>query len=240
MFENFKNYNFFKKVFIVNNISLFVFLFVFLLFPKLDIYVSDLFFVNENFISEEITLIKDLRMILKNLMIIFPIIVIISMIIYFINNHQKIKNREKKNRRFLYTTLGFLIGPIVGCGIIANLYFKDTWGRARPVNIEEFNGNKIYTPPLFKSDQCERNCSWISGEAAGAFSFLSGVFLMRNCLFFFKFNLIFGTLVIFCRLSMGGHFLSDNLFSAILMIYLGLAYRQIIVFLIKNNFFSFR
>ena len=35
-----------------------------------------------------------LRMILKNLMIIFPIIVIISMIIYFINNHQKIKNRE--------------------------------------------------------------------------------------------------------------------------------------------------
>ena len=96
MFENFKNYNFFKKVFIVNNISLFVFLFVFLLFPKLDIYVSDLFFVNENFISEEITLIKDLRMILKNLMIIFPIIVIISMIIYFINNHQKIKNREKK------------------------------------------------------------------------------------------------------------------------------------------------
>ena len=33
--------------------------------------------------------------------------------------------------------VGFLVGPIIGCGLIANLYFKDTWGRARPVHIEE-------------------------------------------------------------------------------------------------------
>ena len=122
MFENFKNYNFFKKLFIVNNISLFVFLFIFLFFPRLDIYVSNLFFINEVFISEEIVLIKDLRIALKNLMIVFPILVIISMIIHFINKKQKIKKREVKNRRFLYVTFGFIIGPIVGCGIIANLY----------------------------------------------------------------------------------------------------------------------
>ena len=55
-----------------------------------------------------------------------------------------------------FVILGFIVGPVIGCGLIANLYFKDTWGRARPINIHEFGGDKLYTQPFIKSDQCKK------------------------------------------------------------------------------------
>ena len=85
--------------------------------------------------------------------------------------------------------VGFLVGPIIGCGLIANLYFKETWGRARPVHIEEFGGNKIFTGAFKKSSECQRNCSWISGETSAAFSFMVGSLLLKKSDFCsFKYN----------------------------------------------------
>ena len=45
--------------------------------------------------------------------------------------------------------IGLIVGPIIGCGV-ANLYFKDTWGRARPVHVEEFTGKNISYSSIFK------------------------------------------------------------------------------------------
>ena len=129
--------------------------------------------------------------------------------------------KKKIKKRIKLVVLGFIIGPAIGCGLIANLYFKDTWGRARPINIQEFGGNKIYSQPFVKSDQCEKNCSWISGEGSAAFSFIAGTIILKNPLFFL-FNIIFGLIVSFCRIAMGGHFLSDNIFAMIFMIYLAI------------------
>ena len=123
--------------------------------------------------------------------------------------------------------LGLIVGPVIGCGLIANLYFKDTWGRARPINIQEFGGDKIYTQAFVKSDQCERNCSWISGEASAAFSFIAGTIIIKNPIFFLL-NIFFGIIVSFCRIAMGGHFLSDNLFAMIFMIYLAILYKYFV------------
>ena len=44
-----------------------------------------------------------------------------------------------------------------------------------------------------------------------------------------------GFLVFFCRMAMGGHFFSDNLFAAIFMVYLALLYRKIAIYLVKKN-----
>ena len=90
--------------------------------------------------------------------------------------------------------IGFLVGPIIGCGLIANLYFKDTWGRARPVHIEEFGGNKNFTGAFKKSSECQRNCSWISGETSAAFSFMVGSLLLKNQIFV-RLNIILGFMV---------------------------------------------
>ena len=67
-----------------------------------------------------------------------------------------IKKKYFFKRRTKLILLGFIVGPVIGCGLIANFYFKDNWGRARPINIQEFGGDKIYTKPFTISDQCKK------------------------------------------------------------------------------------
>ena len=135
------NSKFIKKIFFYNT-SFFVFFgLLFLFFPSLDIYFSNFFFIENQFISEKYTIIKVFRVYLKNLMIFIPVLSLIILFINFINKRQNI--RKLINQRTKFALVGLVVGPILGCGIIANLYFKDTWGRARPVHIEEFGGEKI-------------------------------------------------------------------------------------------------
>ena len=230
--KNFFKYNF--VFFLFNTIF-------FLIFPQIDIFFSKLFFYEGLFLDHYIEFIRGFRSFLKTSMIIFPILCLFYFLILIINSKQKILNETNyKVLRKKIILLGFIIGPIIGCGLISNMYFKDTWGRARPINIEEFGGSKIYTPPFFKSDQCERNCSWISGEASAAFSFLVGTVMIRKNGFFLFFNLIFGILVIFVRLSMGGHFLSDNLFAMNFMIFLAYLYKIGIIQLYKRKILTIK
>ena len=215
------------------NILFVLFTTIFIVFPILDIYISRFFFVDNKFLSEKYTFIKVLRSNLKNIMILIPIlslIILLSTVFmkksYYFNN--------KYNLRFKLALLGFVIGPILGCGLIANLYFKDTWGRARPAYIVEFGGEKKYSQPFIKSDQCYKNCSWISGETSGAFSLMFGSLLLRNHIFLLC-NYILGLLVFFCRISMGGHFFSDNIYAYFFMIYLAYLYRYFIFIILKNR-----
>tara|TARA_A100001015_G_scaffold311448_1_gene414727 strand:- start:1645 stop:2394 length:750 start_codon:yes stop_codon:yes gene_type:complete len=223
-------------IFIINTFFFFFFFFLFSIFPELDIKVAKLFFFDGVFLSEKYEIIKFVRTFLKNIMILIPVISIIYLLFVYINKKQNIIITKKyKKLRNILVSIGFLIGPIVGCGIIANLYFKDTWGRARPVNIEEFGGTKIYTPPFIKSDQCKKNCSWIGGESAAAFSFLVGVVILKSSTKLIYANILFGLTVSLFRMLMGGHFLSDNLFSAFFMIYLALIYKTGILFILKKK-----
>ena len=232
-----KKRSFASKLLIINSLILVFFYIIYSLRPDLDISIAKLFyFENGRFLADEYTFIKDLRSLTKNLMIALPVLSLISIIKIYID--YKKKNLEKKSFRFrkkIFIYMGFLIGPLVGCGLIANLYFKDTWGRARPVHIVEFNGEKLYTPPFEKSNQCEKNCSWIGGEVSAAFSFLTGILIIKKSSILFRINIIFGILVAFCRMAMGGHFFSDNLFAAVLMIYLALFYRFIFYYLTKRK-----
>ena len=225
---------FIQKLFFYNTCTFILFGLLFLFYPSLDIYFSSLFFYGNQFLSEKYTFIKFLRVYLKNLMIIIPVISLLILFIDFINKKQNM--RRLINKRTKFSLIGLIVGPIFGCGIIANLYFKDTWGRARPVHVEEFGGNKIFTPAFLKSDQCEKNCSWISGETSAAFSLTVGTILLKNPIFFLM-NLILGFLVFFCRLSMGGHFLSDNIFAMTFMIYLAILYKNIVYLYLRRKLF---
>ena len=68
--------------------------------------------------------------------------------------------------KWLFLAACLVIGP----GIVSNVILKDNWGRARPVHIVEFGGTKTYTPPLVPSNQCEKNCSFVGGEASMAYA----------------------------------------------------------------------
>lgn len=220
-----------KKVLIVNTLFFFFFVLFFILFPKFDIFFSKLFFFEEKFISDKYVFIRSLRSFLKDSMI---VISIVSFLLIMVNFFFKNKKKPILKPRTRLILIGFIVGPVIGCGLIANFYFKDNWGRARPINIQEFGGEKIYTQPFIISDQCERNCSWISGEASAAFSFIAGTIIIKNPIFFLL-NIIFGIIVSFCRIAMGGHFLSDNIFAMIFMIYLAIIYKYLVFLNLKKN-----
>ena len=68
-------------------------------------------------------------------------------------------------RQWLYVLICLGIGP----GLVANTLLKDQWGRARPREVAEFGGQRACTPALVPTNQCARNCSFVSGEASSAF-----------------------------------------------------------------------
>jgi lipid A 4'-phosphatase len=126
----------------------------------------------------------------------------------------------------------FLVACLAaGPGVVANLVFKDHWGRARPKQIVEFGGSKAFTPPLLIASQCKRNCSFISGEAASTYVTLyaaaavvpqwSGALIVAGT--------VGGLATGLVRMAEGGHFLSDVVFAGVFMALTVLALRLLIL-----------
>ena len=108
-----------------------------------------------------------------------------------------------------------LTGPLV----VANIGLKDHWGRARPRDVIEFGGAKAYTPPFPPSDQCQYNCSFVSGEASSIFITFFAVALLVPVLRreMVLAGVALGALAGLTRIAQGGHFLSDVVFAGIIM-----------------------
>lgn len=109
----------------------------------------------------------------------------------------------------LFLALALLLGP----GLMVNLVFKDQWGRARPRQVEEFGGAARFTPAWVMTDQCERNCSFVSGDASLGYVLIAIAFVSRRPRFWLITGLAAGTALGLMRMGQGGHFLSDVIFS---------------------------
>lgn len=113
-----------------------------------------------------------------------------------------------------YLLLVLAVGP----GLLVNTVFKDQWGRARPSQIQEFGGDKLFTPPILMADQCERNCSFVSGHASVGFYLMTLAWVVRR----YRWQLLAGgvaagLLTGLARMAQGGHFASDVLFSGLVV-----------------------
>lgn len=114
-------------------------------------------------------------------------------------------------RGYLFLLLCFGIGA----GVIASAIFKDNWGRARPSQIVEFGGTQRFTPAFEITDQCPRNCSFVSADAAFAFATLGIALLAGRRPRYVAAALALGVVVGLGRMLTGGHFLSDVIFSGV-------------------------
>ena len=112
----------------------------------------------------------------------------------------------------------FVLGP----GLMANAVLKEYWGRARPADIQEFGGAVQFTPPLLVTDQCQSNCSFVSGEGS---AILSAVIVLVVLLWHVwparRRMLVAAATVVgvtggFLRIVTGRHFLSDTLFAGLI------------------------
>lgn len=115
-------------------------------------------------------------------------------------------------RQFRRPAVYFIGVMLLGPGLLVNLVFKDHWGRPRPIHIQTFNGAYTYVPPLKLGYTKDKSFS--CGHCSAAFSFFALYFLTRrHKRFYLLVTLSAGILMGFVRLSAGGHFLSDVLWS---------------------------
>lgn len=115
-------------------------------------------------------------------------------------------------RAALYILLVIMIGP----GLVVNLIVKDHWGRPRPMHIKEFGGQFDYIPPVQLGTTSDK--SFVCGHCSVGYSFFVLYFLAKNYkpLYFCLTLLLAWTLGI-TRMTSGGHFLSDIIWSGLLV-----------------------
>lgn len=113
-----------------------------------------------------------------------------------------------RRRALLFLLFTLLIGP----GLIVHGVFKDHWGRARPVHLLEFGGQARFTAAGVISDQCHRNCSFVSGHVASGFYLMAFYWVTRRRRWLAA-GIGLGLLLSAVRIIMGAHFLSDAVFA---------------------------
>lgn len=117
--------------------------------------------------------------------------------------------------KLLYLLLALILAP----GFIVNSVFKDEWGRARPHQTSVFGGDKAFTPAWIRVQQCQSNCSFVSGHAAMGFYVFAFGFLAQGAWRrrLFVLGCVTGGLVGLGRVIQGDHFLSDVIFSGFIV-----------------------
>ena len=177
-------------------------------FPELDLVVSGWFF-HDGFVGRHELMA---RIAYDAVYIAFGLALVV--IIYSAWQARRGRNSWRLSV-FLLSSL--LLGP----GVLVNWVLKELSGRARPDALSYFGGDKLFTAPWHFTDQCATNCAFVSGHASMGFYFvaLAFVFARSRSRFWLLFangwllGLIFGGF----RIYQGRHFLSDVLWSGLVV-----------------------
>ena len=109
----------------------------------------------------------------------------------------------------------FLTGLITHV-LVVNILLKNMWGRTRPNDIMQFGGNDFFAPWYKFGDTCVSNCSFVSGDASVGFALVLFYFITKKTAYVY-FSFVCGLCLGFVRILAGGHFLSDIVFSQIVV-----------------------
>lgn len=200
---------------------------IFVFFPELDIIISNVFYHPElGFQYKHQPIIQFFFRIVPTITKLFVVLCFIYMI-YVLIKHKNIKPVLRSWAFFLF------ISAAIAPGLTVNTVLKENFGRARPQHVVEFSGNKEFSRAFVVSDQCKTNCSFSSGHAAMGFYFSAIAYIVSTMYFsrIYILGLFFGTFVGVSRIIMGGHFASDVIASAFIVLFLN----HLIYILWKNK-----
>ena len=176
----------------------------FIFFSQIDIDFSSLFYKNGFYLRGSLYE----TFFYKSVPIIISTLAIGSITLFLYNTISKKNILGIDKKTILYIILVLSLAP----GLIVNATLKENWGRARPMDIVQFGGNKEFTPAFILSNQGGNSFS--SGHGSAAFSILGFALLARSRKkLWITLALGYGVAVSFARIIGGGHFLSDNLTS---------------------------
>lgn len=121
--------------------------------------------------------------------------------------------RPALRRRLPPRALAFMLLLLVlGPGLLVNEILKKEMHRARPDEVVEFGGWKVFSPALAPYGQCTHNCSFVSGHAAMGFYLIGLAWVLRRRRWLVA-GIVLGGVVGLGRIVQGGHFLSDVVFA---------------------------
>ena len=136
--------------------------------------------------------------------------------------------------------LAFLaLAGILGPGAVVNHVFKDNWQRARPYQVEQFGGPQQFTRAAVMTDQCDNNCSFVSGHVACGFFFASLMLVhRRRKVAWAVVGITSGLVIGFARMADVAHWLSDVLWACPVTLLSSWVVWKLLVFLYKQPKFS--
>jgi lipid A 4'-phosphatase len=113
--------------------------------------------------------------------------------------------------RLAFVVLAGTLGP----GLLVNSGFKENWQRSRPYQVENFGGTQKFTRATVITDQCNNNCSFVSGHVACGFFLVSLMLIDRKRRVAWGVSgVVAGLAIGFARMSVGDHWLSDVLWAS--------------------------
>lgn len=183
---------------------------LFVLFPGIDLAASRLFFVE----GQGWRLARDsswLFLPYRGLPRLGQITVLVLALLWLASFIPRLVRLRPRRALFGFLLAGALMGPI----LVVDVVLKDNSGRTRPINIQQFGGERTFGPAFIPGDQCPKNCAFVSGHVAMAsfvmaFGWLSAPAVRRRWLLA---SMGTAALMGLARMLPGGHFLSDAIFA---------------------------
>lgn len=193
---------------------------VFFIWPSIDLHVSHQFFNTYSYAEGPLTTGQFFmrgpifKLAQKLVDILFATTLIVSGCLVVFAWYKK-KRHLLLGSAFIF--LSFALGP----GLLVNAILKNHWGRPRPYYTQGFIWHKPYVRVWEISNECDHNCSFVSGDSSTAFAFLAFAFLPFRkrrwkvllaglSVFYFALN---GML----RIIHGAHYISDVVIGALLV-----------------------
>ncbi|HHD84216.1 MAG TPA: phosphatase PAP2 family protein [Campylobacteraceae bacterium] len=184
--------------------------------PKIDLQAASLFYKEGTFYLADNPLVQFLYHYSPWFAVGVGIVSLGMLVADFISKKEYFGIRRKV---WAYLLLALLLGP----GLVVNFVFKEHWGRARPVQVTQFGGEKNFTPAFIPANQCSHNCSFSCGHASNGFYFIALALLAKKHRWLWlTLATLFGFLIGAGRMAQGGHFLSDVIFSFFFVLFTSL------------------
>jgi len=186
------------------------------LFPEIDLWIAQAFYdaidANDNLFtlssSPTISALRKFGTWLEILLIASPVIAVIAKL-FLPQTKMFISGRAA-----VFLILSYALGP----GLLVNVALKDNWGRPRPGHITQFGGDQHFNAFWDFRGECQRNCSFVSGEAASAAWTMAPAALAPSSWRPLAYGaaLTFYIVIALLRVTVGAHFLSDTIFAGVI------------------------
>ena len=183
---------------------------LFVAWPQIDLAASGLFYRGAGQWALERTS-RWLFLPYRGLPRIGQALIVILLALWLLSFVRRFPKLRARRVLFGFILISGLLGPV----LLVDATLKEHSGRARPERIEQFGGIRQFTPAFVITDQCEKNCSFVSGHVATAsfimaFGWLGAPAVRRRWLLA---SIGFGAFMALARMAPGGHFLSDTIFA---------------------------